>query len=127
MAPKSSTLIATGKFTSQLKQVATTRKITPEMAKVANKERNKGKTKEVKSVAKQAKVNREDGVQVKEVPAVVGEEVKKAGKFVGKEAKKVGKFFKKLAKKVGNTTLTKTKKQKIKKKEEQLKKLKSKK
>ena len=76
----------------------------------------------VTSPAKQ-KVNRDDGVQVKEVPAVVKEEAKKVGKFVGKEAKKVGKWFKKITKKVGNVKLTPTKKEKIKKAEEKLEKL----
>ena len=72
-------------------------------------------------------VNREDGVQVNEVPAVVGEEVKKAGKFVKKKGKRIGKFFKKLVKKAGDITLTKTKKQKIEKQEKKLKDLKDKK
>jgi predicted sugar kinase len=81
----------------------------------------KGIQQAVTSPAKQ-KVNREDGVQVKEVPRVVEEEVKKAGKFVGKEAKKVGKWFKKL----GNISLTKTKKEKLKKAEEKVAKLKNK-
>ena len=79
-----------------------------------------------KSPAKQAKVNRDDGVQVKEVPKVVGEEVEKATKFVGKEAKKVSKWGKKLFKKIGNIKLTKTKKEKLKKAEEKVSKLKTK-
>lgn len=65
-----------------------------------------------KSPVKQ-KVNREDGVQVKEVPRVVGEEVGKATKFVGKEAKKVGKWFNKITKKIGNATIKKSDKQKL--------------
>ena len=79
----------------------------------------------VTSPAKQ-KVNRNDGVQVKEVPKVVGEEVKKATDFVGKEAKKVSKWGKKLFKKIGNIKLTKTKKEKLKKAEEKVSKLKTK-
>jgi hypothetical protein len=75
--------------------------------------------KEKGSPAKQKKVNRADGVQVKEVPKVVKEEV-------GKAKKKVGNFIKKVGKKVGNITLTKTKKEKIKKAQEKLKKLKRK-
>ena len=78
-----------------------------------------------KSPAKQ-KVNRDDGVQVKEVPKVVGEEVEKATKFVGKEAKKVSKWGKKLFKKIGNIKLTKTKKEKLEKAEEKVSKLKTK-
>ena len=78
-----------------------------------------------RSPAKQ-KVNRDDGVQVKEVPKVVGEEVEKATKFVGKEAKKVSKWGKKLFKKIGNIKLTKTKKEKLEKAEEKVSKLKTK-
>lgn len=59
-------------------------------------------------------VNREDGVQVKEVPAVVGEEVKKAGKFVKGEIGKVGAWIKRTAKKAGNVTIKKSDKQKLK-------------
>tara|TARA_R100000935_G_scaffold57414_1_gene91310 strand:- start:143 stop:607 length:465 start_codon:yes stop_codon:yes gene_type:complete len=73
----------------------------------------------VSSPAKQ--VNRDDGVQVDEVPAVVGEEVKKAAKFVKKKGKRIGKWFKKQIKKVGDVTLTKTKKEKIEKQKKKLK------
>ena len=75
-----------------------------------------------RSPAKQ-KVNRDDGVQVKEVPKVVGEEVKKATDFVGKEGKKAWGFLKRTVKKIGNVKLTPTKKEKIKKAKEKLEKL----
>ena len=102
MNPKSPALKSMGRYT------------TPQAIKPA-----------VTSPAKQ-KVNRNDGVQVKEVPKVVGEEVEKATKFVGKEAKKVSKWGKKLFKKIGNIKLTKTKKEKLEKDEKKVNKLKTK-
>ena len=88
--------------------------------------RLKGKNEKSSNSPAKQKVNRDDGVQVKEVPKVVGEEVEKATKFVGKEAKKVSKWGKKLFKKIGNIKLTKTKKEKLKKAEEKVSKLKTK-
>ena len=104
----------------------TRKKQAAQVPKAKKKAEQKGYKKlPAKSPAKQ-KVNRDDGVQVKEVPKVVGEEVEKATKFVGKEAKKVSKWGKKLFKKIGNIKLTKTKKEKLEKAEEKVSKLKTK-
>tara|TARA_R110001632_G_scaffold26942_4_gene72526 strand:- start:5565 stop:6191 length:627 start_codon:yes stop_codon:yes gene_type:complete len=127
MNPKSPCLKSTGHYatpqaikpavTSPTKQTSSQKKNLPEAIVKAIA---------AKSPAKQ-KVNKDDGIQVKEVPAVVKEEAQKAGKFVGKEAKKVGKWFKKITKKVGDIDLTKTKDEKIEKAQKKLDKLKTKK
>tara|TARA_R110002050_G_scaffold171585_2_gene303675 strand:- start:11 stop:412 length:402 start_codon:yes stop_codon:yes gene_type:complete len=126
MNPKSPCLKSTGHYatpqaikpavTSPAKQTASQKKNLPEVIVKAIA---------AKSPAKQ-KVNKDDGIQVKEVPKVVSEEVEKATKFVGKEAKKVGKWGKKLFKKIGNIKLTKTTKEKLEKAEEKVSKLKTK-
>jgi hypothetical protein len=85
--------------------------------------RLKGKNEKSSNSPAKQKVNRDDGVQVKEVPKVVGEEVKKATDFVGKEGKKAWGFLKRTVKKIGNVKLTPTKKEKIKKAKEKLEKL----
>lgn len=58
---------------------------------------------------KKSKVNRADGIQVKEVPKVVGEELGKATKFVGKHIGKAAKWLGGKSKDLGNVTVVKPK------------------
>ena len=66
-------------------------------------------TKPVGGKPKKSKVNRADGIQVKEVPKVVGEELGKATKFVGKHLGKAAKWLGGKSKEIGNTTIVKPK------------------
>lgn len=69
-------------------------------------------TKSVGGKPKKSKVNREDGIQVKEVPKVVGEELGKATKFVGKHIGKAAKWLGGKTKEIGNATVVKPKNKK---------------
>tara|TARA_R110002124_G_scaffold96156_1_gene240563 strand:+ start:1936 stop:2751 length:816 start_codon:yes stop_codon:yes gene_type:complete len=69
-------------------------------------------TKPVGGKPKKSKVNRADGIQVKEVPKVVGEELGKATKYVGKHLGKAAKWLSGKSKEAGNTTIVKPKNKK---------------